>query len=335
MSLVDFPMALAEFSFKRIKRWSDVVPPNTALTFAVIWDPEDGIVAFSGADLFDGANNGTNLPDSTSDACDGQSQILTIGPSTIPLSENTATLAFFREHHDFLFTTHTPLTFDRFKVGRTQTSSTLEGFDVYLRGSMFASTCGRDRQYSFLGHLGDDFKFDPRTSFANMWMKQQTSDKDQCSVTDEGYAEEMSGDGHGVAAPDEPNLSSAFSVTTTSTSNYISVELNDVDEEGSATWSTLEAPNTPSYSRLLFSDQQRRSSGRLKKRKPASLDCPARPSEVLQRTSYNHTTASAPHSPCASKHKALPKFVRSLSIKRWRSESDKEPWVCVEVAPPA
>lgn len=316
-------------------RWSDVVPPNSALTFAVVWDPEDDIVAFSGADLFDGLNNDANSPDSPSDACDGQSQILTIGPSTIPLSENTATLAFFRDHHDFLFTTHTPLTFDRFKVGMTQTSSTLEGFDVYLRGSMFARTHVRDRQYSFLGQLGDDFNFDPRTSFANMWMTREMLDKDQSSVTDEGYAEEMSREGPQAGAlEEEANLSSAFSVTTTSTSNYISVELDEEDDEGSASWSTLEAPNTPSFSRLLFSEQQRRSSGRLKKRKPAKRDSPAPPSEVLQRPSYNHNTTSAPHSPCTSKHNVLPKLVRSLSIKRWRSESDKEPWVCVEIAPP-
>jgi len=316
------------------KRWSDVVPPNSALTFAVVWDPEDDMVAFSGAELFDGLNNDLNSPDSPYDACDSPSQILTIGPSTIPISENTATLAFFRDHYDFLFTTHTPLTFDRFKVSRTQTSSTLDGFDVYLRGSMFATTHIRDRQYSFLGQLEDDFEFDPRTSFANKWMTRAMLDKDQGSVIDEGYAEEMSGDEPQVVAPeDEANLSSAFSVTTTSTSNYVSVELDEEDDEGSASWSTVEAPNTPSFSRLLFSEQQRRSSGRLKKRKPVSVDNPAPPSEVLQRPSYNHTTTSAPQSPCAPKDKVLPKLVRSFSIKRWKSESDKKPRVCVEVAP--
>ncbi|KAF8056520.1 hypothetical protein FPV67DRAFT_640234 [Lyophyllum atratum] len=203
---------------------------------------------------------------------------------------------------------------------------------------MFAATHVRDRQFSFLGKLRDDFKFDPRTSFANMWMSQTTPDKDQSSVTDEGYAEEMSGDGPVLGAlDDEYNLSSAFSVTTTSTSNYISVEAEEEDDEGSASWSTLEAPNTPSFSRLLFTEQPRHSSGRLKKRKPTSLESPAPPAEVLQRPGYNHTaeSESAPHSPCMSNYKVIPKFVRSLSMKRWRSESDKEPWVCVGIAPPA
>ena len=35
------------------KRWSDVVPPNSALTFAALWDPNDGMVTFSGAHLLD------------------------------------------------------------------------------------------------------------------------------------------------------------------------------------------------------------------------------------------------------------------------------------------
>jgi len=307
------------------ERWSDIVPPNSGLTFAVLWDPEDDIVAFSGADLLDNLDDGTPSADSPTDACDDHSQILTIRHSTIPFSENTATLAFFRDHHDFLFTTRTPLTFDQFKLGRTRNSSTLEGLDVYLRGSMFLKTHVRDRQYSFLGKLADDFEFDPRTSFAKLWMAQAHMDEDQSSVTDEGYAEGMIDDGFKVDVTEyDVNLSSAFSVTTTSTSNYIAVEMEEVDDEESDSWSTLEAPNTPSFSRLLFCEQQRRSSGRLRKRKPAGLDSPTSPSEVLQRPIYNHATASTPHSTYPSKHKALPKFVRSLSLKRWRSASETE-----------
>ncbi|KAF5379992.1 hypothetical protein D9615_006276 [Tricholomella constricta] len=277
---------------------------------------------------------------------------LTIGHSTLPLSEHTATLAFFRDHHDFLFTTttHTPLTFDRSRLGRrqTQTSSTLEGLDVYLRGSMFAKTHVRDRKYSFLGELlADDFKFDPRTSFANIWMQKGAamSGKYQNSVNDEGYAEGTFGAGfNGLSREDGFNLRSAFSVTTTSTSNYISVELDEFADDEDSSWSTLEAPNTPGFSRLLFSQQQqqRRSSGRLKKRRPQTgIDSPAPPLEVLQRPCYNHTTststdAAAPtatastarSTSCTSKHVTLPRFVRSLSLKRWRPALNKEFGVC-------
>ncbi|RDB27173.1 hypothetical protein Hypma_004585 [Hypsizygus marmoreus] len=300
------------------QRWSDVVPPNSALTFAVIWDPDDDLVVFSGADLLDSIDNPNTTLDSPIDVGDSYSQVLTIGHSTIPLSENTATLAFFRDHHEFLFSTHTPLSFDRLKLGRSQTSSTLEGFDVYLRGSMFGKANKPYRRYSFLGNLEDDFKFNPTTSFANLYAKQFS--EDQSSVTDEGYSEGIIGVSKGNPQDDEANLCSAFSVTTTSTSNYISVELDDDDDEGSASWSTLEAPGTPGYSRLLFSEQQRRSSRRLRKRRPTASDIPASPSIVLQRPCYNHTMSSDTR---CSKHVVLPKFIRSLSMRRCKSRSMK------------
>jgi hypothetical protein len=103
------------------------------------------------------------------------------------LSENTATLAFFRDNHEFLFSTRTPLTFDRFR--RTQTSSTLEGLDVYLRGSMLGKAHPHHRRFSFLHELEADFKFDPRTSFANMWHKRSRKSGDEHTITDEGFEE--------------------------------------------------------------------------------------------------------------------------------------------------
>ncbi|KAJ7029187.1 hypothetical protein C8F04DRAFT_1288964 [Mycena alexandri] len=48
--------------------------------------------------------------------------------------------------------------------------------------------------------------------------------------------------------------SSAFSVTTTSTSNYINVG-NEMTDDESADWSALEAPNTPGYASLFFTHQ--------------------------------------------------------------------------------
>lgn len=168
-------------------RWSDIVPPNSALIFAVLWDPKDEIVAFSSADLFDGLDDHAVSPDSPTDACDSYSQILTIGHSTIPLSENTATLAFFRDHHEFLFSNHTPITLDQFELGRT--SSTLEGFDVYLRGSMFGRMHPRQRHYSFLGELADDIKFDPRMSFPSCLIRRVSVANDHSSISDEGYCE--------------------------------------------------------------------------------------------------------------------------------------------------
>lgn len=55
-------------------RWSEVVPPATGLTFAAVWDPEDGIVTFGGAGLSTSQEGGGSSP---VDA-DSRSQVLTI-----------------------------------------------------------------------------------------------------------------------------------------------------------------------------------------------------------------------------------------------------------------
>lgn len=171
-----------------------MIPPKAALTFAVIWDPEDDLVAFSGAHLLDSAvDDDSKLLDSPSEAYDSHSQILTIGPATIPCgqstalhSENTATLAFFRENHEFLFSTRTPPA-ELTRPCRTQRSSTLEGADVYLRGSMLSKAYAHHRYYSCLENLDADFQFDPRTSFAKVWLRELEGDSD--SIDDEGFFE--------------------------------------------------------------------------------------------------------------------------------------------------
>ncbi|KAF9457794.1 hypothetical protein BDZ94DRAFT_1240487 [Collybia nuda] len=272
----------------RDNRWSDVVPPNAALTFAVLWDPEEEIVAFSGANLLDSLCDDAQSPISPTDAFDNRSQVLTIGNSTIPFSENTGTLAFFRDNYEFLFSARTPLTLERFR--RTQTSSTLEGLDVYLRGSMLGKAHPNHRRFSFLDELEADIKFDPRTSFANMWYKKLKKNEER-TVTGEGYEEGPMSAGSDRTLQAEYNLCSAFSTTTTSTSNYVSVDMAELDDEGSSSWSDLEAPNTPSYSRLLFTDlDPHRLSKRL--RKSRHRDTPAPPSEVLNRPTYNHVSSS-------------------------------------------
>lgn len=65
-------------------RWSEVIPPHTALSFAVIFEPDEGIVSFSGAQLLDAepcpGKGGTRfaMSDAPADAFDSQSQVLTI-----------------------------------------------------------------------------------------------------------------------------------------------------------------------------------------------------------------------------------------------------------------
>ncbi|KAJ7681349.1 hypothetical protein B0H17DRAFT_1205880 [Mycena rosella] len=317
-------------------RWSEVVPPESGLTFAVVWDPEaKDILTFSSAELSESSDRDPQSPDSPSDA---YSQILTINPSIGPASEYTATatLEFFRENHDFLFgeSTFSP---DRPTRGRTQTSSTIDGLDVYLRGSMLGCAHNANRYYSCFQDLDADFAFDPRTSFAK-WMKNLKREA-RDDVSDEGFFE---GGQYNMDEDDDVNMSSSFSVTTTSTSNYINVE-NEMDDDESSDWSALEAPNTPGFSRLLFIPPPPPASRRLRKTRP--VPGPAAPSAVLDRREYSHNvpippmpprTPEASHirppsrssTPILPRKLSMPKFARGIG--KWK-KTDTAGWVWIDV----
>ncbi|KAJ7154592.1 hypothetical protein C8R46DRAFT_1117840 [Mycena filopes] len=285
-------------------RWSDVVPPDSGLTFAVVWDPEQkDLVTFSSAELSDGRRDAQS-PNSPSDACDNRSQVLTIDPSILPASEYTGTSQFFRQDHNYRFAESKffPDRPTRDARGRTQTSSTLDGLDVYLRGSMLGRAHNANRYASCFQDLDGDFAFDPRTSFAQAWLKYMKNGI-RDDVSDEGFFEGEQYEGMVIGDENEGNMSSAFSVTTTSTSNYINVE-NEMSDAESADWSALEAPNTPGYSSLFFTGAPApvapgysgpfftgasapiTPNRRLHKNRPPPK--PASPSDVLQRPQYSH-----------------------------------------------
>lgn len=67
-------------------RWSEVIPPHTALSFAALWDPEDGMVTFTGPALLNAAADGLTLRDMPLDAGEGRSQILTLDGLSLPFS---------------------------------------------------------------------------------------------------------------------------------------------------------------------------------------------------------------------------------------------------------
>ncbi|KAH8825413.1 hypothetical protein DL96DRAFT_1613127 [Flagelloscypha sp. PMI_526] len=196
-------------------RWSEMVPPNSALTFAVILDDDLDPVAFSGAELLRTRNSldRTKSVDGPLDVTDGHSQILSVlaRSSTNPLSTiepRTATLAYFQDVHGDLFHDSSPSTqrvnftdnHNRPLDTRTQTSSTLEGLDVYLRGSLLEKAHGRNRHFSCFDGLEGDFAFDPRTSFDNRYAhvfddtgrgdtKQRHQQFEEEEVIDEGFSE--------------------------------------------------------------------------------------------------------------------------------------------------
>ncbi|THH03220.1 hypothetical protein EW145_g6434 [Phellinidium pouzarii] len=71
-------------------RWSEVVPPNTALTFAAMWDPEDGLVTFEGAALSACTSSEEHGKATTPKDADERSQVLTLDFANIMTSPNTA-----------------------------------------------------------------------------------------------------------------------------------------------------------------------------------------------------------------------------------------------------
>ncbi|KAJ7809127.1 hypothetical protein B0H14DRAFT_2867676, partial [Mycena olivaceomarginata] len=295
-------------------RWSDFIPPEAGLTFSVAWDPEGkDDPTFSAAQLSE-LGRDSRSPDSPSDAYDNRSQVLTITPSVALASEfatTPGTLQFFRENHDFLFA-EAAFFPDRALRGRTQTSSTLDGLDVYLRGSMLGKAHTANRYYSCFQELDGDFAFDPCTSFAHMWMRNRKGEVIRDDISDEGFFE----GGQFRGMDNEVNLSSRFSGTTTSASNFVTVE-NMMEDDSSTTWSALEAPNTPSYS-------------------PASENpgqCPglASPSDVLARPEHNDNlpTPTPRSGTTVTFRTRSPASARGLGRRKKTEEAAG--WVWVEV----
>ncbi|KAJ3814078.1 hypothetical protein F5876DRAFT_73242 [Lentinula aff. lateritia] len=268
-------------------RWSDVIPPKTALKFAVVWDSDD-LVVFSGGELLEDSRTEELLlgsPLSPSDAC---SQAFSVGQSTMLLSDKSSTMLYFRDNMgSVLAENHSPSTSDsekRMILGRTQTSSTMEGLDVYLRGSLMGQAHRNNRYYSCLDNLDGQFEFDPRTSFAKEYLRKvEGKDIVDDAVTDEGFFEvEIAPRQHQILAKTysrcDIHPTDAHSVaSSTKTSDFVSIEGDDA----SSIWSTIETPVLPSYLGYTSMDQRPRLKRRLTKPRPA--DIPAPPSEVLKR----------------------------------------------------
>ncbi|KAG7447177.1 uncharacterized protein BT62DRAFT_931013 [Guyanagaster necrorhizus] len=246
------------------RRWSDIVPPKNALTFAVIWDPEEDIVAFSGAHLLDSEFTDVE-PDCPTDANS---------------FDASSTLAWFMNNHDFLFDDET----DRRRArGRTQTSSTIGGLDVYIRSSRIGTGCTRtsvSKHFSCLGELNRDIRFDPRTEFAKRW--EQIVDRDHDTVVELDEADDEDEGFYDTVDPVLPRLSHA-----------------SVDSDDS--WSQLEAPED-----YAFPTTQR--PRLLRKPRPR----PVHPTHGLQQDGCNYNSSILREQRCR-----LLKF-----IFRWKKEKE-------------
>ncbi|KAG8216285.1 hypothetical protein J3R82DRAFT_6346 [Butyriboletus roseoflavus] len=121
-----------------LSRWSEVVPPKTALTFAALWDPDEGMVTFSGAELLESESLSGTSPDAFDD--DDESQLISVDRDTDEVTmtgENTATLATFQDAFNaFLHRApsehlHAKPGQDTLRCMQTRASSTFDGLDVY------------------------------------------------------------------------------------------------------------------------------------------------------------------------------------------------------------
>ncbi|KAF7305592.1 DJ-1 protein-PfpI domain-containing protein [Mycena chlorophos] len=312
------------------QRWSEVVPPDAGLMFALKPGDDDDAMSFSTSpDLLLSPTPRPRHQDAPSEAyTNNRSQVLTLGTSTSVLgmgmggSATPGTMQFFRENFPFEASAFFPSEnnhnnnkhkdkdqrqFHTLPTRGTQTSSTMDGMDVYLRGSLLGQAHNANRYASCFADLDDQFSFDARTAFGKShgqvqaWRREVQGGKTRTGgpvrddVSDEGFFESERYQGMDVDNVD--GLPSRFSMTTTSTSNFVTVEKDKDFDAATATWTTLEAPNTPGYSNLMFgpsnasaaasttaSEANRR---RLQKLRP--VPGPAAPMDVLSRPEYNHS----------------------------------------------
>ncbi|GBE89331.1 hypothetical protein SCP_1503390 [Sparassis crispa] len=333
-------------------RWSEMVPPHTALTFAAVWDPLEGMITFSGAHLLDSASaTGPNAVASEAprDAFDSQSQVLTIDALAQALASTAPSTAFMLDNYYS----------DGYDTQTIDYSSVVPHWVSYPPGTKlsppspaFASSIalgvsppsllqGNESDYRVLlrtcieharlAHSRRQRSEYPRLKTPEICIETATVTDRGDPVVDEGFCESvrLTSRGSFGTAPVlvDLNLKSAFSVTTTSTTNYVEVDFppdtesalacaggaapHDAEVRSSSSWTALNG-----LERFCFTapfEQQRR---RLKKhrsdgrRSPlvsmhsrssssssSSNSAPASPAEVLAREHYNHVSPSSP--PCS------------------------------------
>ncbi|KAI0341307.1 hypothetical protein BDW22DRAFT_289233 [Trametopsis cervina] len=313
-------------------RWSDVIPPQTALSFAALWDPDEGMVTFSGGHLLDSEMyTPSSRRDVPRDAYDGQSVVLTLDGFTLPvfgtgMGPRVPTVTFAFNATDDTHSTLDP--FLRSAAERrlqAQTQVPKRQPSVHIDWSQVRSV-GRSIYTLARAPL------ERRIFHSN---KTNSSSESNASGTTDGFFEEApmtAGTGTFTSAPVLVNLNlrSAFSMTTTSTTGYIDIDTPSVysyattAREGppSEAWSTLQdldfasAPNRP----------VERGNRLHKPRRGLHVHIPADPAEVLARPTYNHV--SPPRSAtertetpvgtrqCLRRFKSLPKLPRMSSTIR-------------------
>ncbi|KAI0310294.1 hypothetical protein OF83DRAFT_1178711 [Amylostereum chailletii] len=387
-------------------RWSDIVPPHTALTFIAMYDPDEGLIAFSGSALLpldipdlpadsDAASTASAASSASSASSKSddtaRSQVLTLdprgaaaptpAPSTGQMTSHTA----MRDMQTLL-----RAYFRGGREGRGSEAGETEAEEEDAAGGARPTRMPEARVSSTLeGLYCNTAVARPRTPTGRNEDEDGDGDDDtlrrspgKLSRNDSGYASDEGEEAGRIvrtAGSDEfdsffalyddrsvydPNEISAFSVTTTSTSSYIGVDLPSLSSSPSTSpssdahstfWSTLEAPELASLNVLAYASgppHRKRATSfhhakRLFKTRSFPHDAPAKPAKVLARADYNYCDNydydGAPphhgHHGCRSAPPASPARVRRALSKRWMrltggagaGAGADAGWVCVEV----
>src|SRR5260370_7543035 len=99
-------------SSQRQHRWSELVPPQTALTFVAMYDPADGLLTFSGAELLPSEPPTPPTPHTPSSSPDTPDTPTTTAFSPMPSTPAPRTLAAMQTplHASFRPPSTTPTT---------------------------------------------------------------------------------------------------------------------------------------------------------------------------------------------------------------------------------
>ncbi|TFK81587.1 hypothetical protein K466DRAFT_333897 [Polyporus arcularius HHB13444] len=319
-------MRLKDFDTPAEHRWSELVPPRSALTFAAIWDEEEGMVTFSGAGLLESAEGDKGKvdhlsADSPSDIpyADDQSQILTIDRFAFALAESTPTgpgyvlpsagadsLAFAR---DAMIDADSRSCLAPGVLRVPPGMNTAPDSPAAASSMALASLAGLPFRRTL---MNNPFRRSREMHPKRPDLRVRTGrgvrhcegymDSARSDVTDEGFFEDhrLTTGSFGTApVMVEVNLSSAFSVTTTSTSRYVEVDepsqaeqyscertyVNSAPSVHESAWSTLRDAE-----RNICFNVPLEFGRRLKKHRPSRSPPPgpADPAEVLARQTFNH-----------------------------------------------
>ncbi|KAI9462753.1 hypothetical protein F5148DRAFT_211408 [Russula earlei] len=323
-------------SKQRQHRWSELVPPQTALTFVAMYDPAEGLLTFSGASLL--PSEPPTPPTPQTPALDTPVTPTTYGP--MPCTPAPSTLADMQSLLDAYFRSAAAAGNN---IIPARASSTFDGlFCVGAESGSIDAGCfcekplpmrpppppDRDSVFawSWLGRIAQEDPREPWDASGNeggrvYWPSVSGPGCISASCDGPACKDGDDDDSFFFTPPEieDPNECSAFSVTTTSTSEYIDVPGHECD----SIWSA----NVLAYAYPARTHPPRRQA-----RTQMQTSSPTSPAQALlhpwrllrARTSQATITGT----PQRRASKAASMFAK---LGRLGSRDDGESWICVEV----